>query len=276
MFKPSYLVFSGGSVGGIAYTGVIRALEELKLQPINGVSGCSIGSVFALLYSIGYNSKELGTLVSNINFTDLFSINYINFFDNFGCDSGDTIKTALDDLVYAKTNMRHLSFRDHWMMTGTELHVNSSCLEDNVPIYYSHKTSPDVSVTAAVRESISIPFLFRPIVKDNKHYVDGGLHDSLPACVFSPEQTLCFYLVNDSQVTQKNPFLKYCLNLFRVFYFNSEKNKVSHVTNAYKTVRIETGINGFNFKMTDKQKQETMERGFLSVMKFYDHFQTCP
>lgn len=83
-----YLVFQGGGGKGVAYSGVLKALEEKGLLPlipgkengIKGIAGTSAGAITALLVALGYNSKEI-----NDNFLTKPEI-FDGFFD--GPDSG--------------------------------------------------------------------------------------------------------------------------------------------------------------------------------------------
>ena len=66
------LVFSGGGVKGYSFIGCLKALEELNItQDIKAISSTSIGSLFSILFIIGYKSKELEQIFSNIDFNNL-------------------------------------------------------------------------------------------------------------------------------------------------------------------------------------------------------------
>jgi len=52
------LVLSGGGSKGAAHIGVIKALEEEKID-IDYISGTSSGSIIASLYAIGYSSSNM-------------------------------------------------------------------------------------------------------------------------------------------------------------------------------------------------------------------------
>ncbi|MHA1416768.1 MAG: patatin-like phospholipase family protein [Candidatus Heimdallarchaeaceae archaeon] len=87
--KVNYLIFEGGGGKGVTYIGALEALEELgilrfteknigekvvtHLAPncLKGVAGTSVGSLFALLVSLGYNSQEIRELLKS-NLTDEF------------------------------------------------------------------------------------------------------------------------------------------------------------------------------------------------------------
>ena len=52
------LALAGGGLKGLAYIGVIKALEELEIK-IDYLSGTSSGSMFASFYAMGYTSNEI-------------------------------------------------------------------------------------------------------------------------------------------------------------------------------------------------------------------------
>jgi hypothetical protein len=62
--------------------------------------------------------------------------------------------------------------------------VIASDIESGEMIVYSSRRHPDMEVAEAVRQSMSIPFVFEPR-GDNKEIVDGGLCSNFPVWVYS-------------------------------------------------------------------------------------------
>jgi len=60
------LVLSGGGAKGFAHIGVLKVLEEEGI-PIDLIVGTSMGSLVGGIYSLGYNTTELETLVKSLN-----------------------------------------------------------------------------------------------------------------------------------------------------------------------------------------------------------------
>ena len=58
------LVLSGGGAKGVAHIGVIKVLEEAGI-PIDYIAGTSMGAIIGGLYSIGWSTQELDSLVRN-------------------------------------------------------------------------------------------------------------------------------------------------------------------------------------------------------------------
>lgn len=66
------LVLSGGGARGFAHVGVLLALEEENVC-IRSVTGASMGSLIGGLYSCGYSPSYIDSLVSNADWSLLFS-----------------------------------------------------------------------------------------------------------------------------------------------------------------------------------------------------------
>jgi len=66
--KVKFLAFEGGGGKGIAFLGALAALEEVgvlgETNQIEGISGSSAGAITSYLVALGYNSKQLGQILS--------------------------------------------------------------------------------------------------------------------------------------------------------------------------------------------------------------------
>ena len=78
------LVLSGGGAKGLAHIGVIRYVESLGI-PVDLVVGTSMGGLIGGLYSLGYTTDQMDTLVRNIDwgwaFSDRLSRDYYSYSD---------------------------------------------------------------------------------------------------------------------------------------------------------------------------------------------------
>jgi NTE family protein len=86
-----YLSLEGGGGKGVAYLGAIRALERMKVLPIDiskpgqnqvkGISGASAGAITALLLAMGVDSGKIEGLLSKPKtFTDFFDLPAVGVF----------------------------------------------------------------------------------------------------------------------------------------------------------------------------------------------------
>lgn len=70
-----YLALEGGGGKGVTYLGAVRALERLRVLPIDisrpgqnqlkGISGASAGAISALMLAVGMNSNQVGQILSH-------------------------------------------------------------------------------------------------------------------------------------------------------------------------------------------------------------------
>lgn len=71
---PSHLVLSGGGAKGIAFPGMVQALEEgKKLQGVKVISGSSAGAISATLLASGMDAKAFGELSNSIDLPSLLN-----------------------------------------------------------------------------------------------------------------------------------------------------------------------------------------------------------
>lgn len=71
---PSHLVLSGGGAKGIAFPGMVQALEEgKKLQGVKVISGSSAGAISATLLASGLGAKAFGELSNSVDLPSLLN-----------------------------------------------------------------------------------------------------------------------------------------------------------------------------------------------------------
>lgn len=103
------LALSGGGVKGAAHIGVIKAFEESGI-PIVAISGTSMGSIVAALYSMGYTPDEMFALVQYFGKTILKADpkHWISNMKNsrrilgLGALSGESIEIAVQECAKLK------------------------------------------------------------------------------------------------------------------------------------------------------------------------------
>lgn len=66
------LVLSGGGAKGAAHIGVFKHLEELKI-PVDLVVGTSMGGLMGALYSLGYRSSQIDTMIRKLDWSVMLS-----------------------------------------------------------------------------------------------------------------------------------------------------------------------------------------------------------
>jgi predicted acylesterase/phospholipase RssA len=265
------VVFSSGAMGGFSFIGVVKALDEYGITSgVKGVSGCSAGSIIALLYSLGYSYDELLDIGMDFRYKNFHSIEILKFLDECGLETGKGIMSMIADLVELKIMVRDLTFKQHWNITGRDLWINASCVSTNDACYYSVRTSPNMSVLSAIRRSISVPFLFMaPRDSKGRQFTDGGYHDTIPSVMFSEEDTLCFVIKNDSDMgTIDNEFISFCVKL--VMGMHVSLCQYQRSGSKYRIVEIPTGIPSLCFDLSRIEKTRVVQQGYLCAKRYFE------
>ena len=194
------LVLSGGGAKGVAHIGLIEALEENNI-PIDYISGTSIGSVVGAMYAMGYSPKEMLNLILSKDFyywqTGKIEDNYYYYFRKpddtpefarFMIPLRDT--TDVLGSILPTNLINPIQMNQAFM--GLFAQANAACDEDfnklMVPflcvVSDVYNKRPIIfrsgNLGDAVRASMTFPFVFKPIVKNNVPLYDGGLYDNFP------------------------------------------------------------------------------------------------
>ncbi len=186
------LTLSGGGAKGIAHIGVLKVLEEYNIKP-EFITGTSMGSIIGALYSIGYSAEELEDIILSLDWNEIlfdelprvnvsmeekdsdskyvatFPIEKLKIKLPSGMVSGQNITQLLTKLTYGYHDID--DFRN--------LPIPFLCIATNI------ETGDDVVLDRgylpeAIRASMSIPSMFKPVTVDSLLLVDGGLVRNFP------------------------------------------------------------------------------------------------
>ena len=182
-----HLVVSGGSTKTLAAIGCIRYLEEMHLmKDIISFVGTSAGSILCLMCCLGYTSEEMIAILERemidenrgqLSFDELLDFNVL---DSYGLDSGENMQTFIEQIVKEKLNRTSITFLELAKVTGKNLVICVANLSKQRQEYMDVDSEPTMDVVKAIRMSISLPFIFTPIVHNGDYYVDGALYETLP------------------------------------------------------------------------------------------------
>ena len=190
------LALSGGATKGAAHIGAMKALQEAGLVP-SWISGTSAGSMVAALYACGYNIKEMENIALSLS-RDIYDTDYKGIIGGIlqwvvfkdtkwdGLMKGKKLESLMKKWTEGKW-MREsnipLAITAVDINTGrTVIFVSSKRkLDDDLYTIYRD----DVPIYQAVRASIAIPVIFKPINLHGMRLVDGGVTESVPTGVLN-------------------------------------------------------------------------------------------
>lgn len=187
------LVLSGGGAKGFAHIGVLKVFDEYGIRP-DYITGTSMGSIVAALYSLGYSAKQMEELVTEADWDDLLtdkiSLRDIPIFEKKDYPGyplkmffNNGIKPSLPSGMIQGQKIQALFSKLVWQS-------NKYPDFDSFPIPYRCVATDIISgqayvfkdgdLAVAMRSSMSIPTVFTPIDKDSMLLVDGGMVKNFP------------------------------------------------------------------------------------------------
>lgn len=189
------LVLSGGGARGFAHIGVLRALRDLRV-PIDVVAGTSMGSIIGGLYAAGYSADELDAVVRGTDWEGIFNNraprsdldwrrkedDYKNL-SNFEVgivDGGLTLPRGLAGTQQLEFFLRSLSAPGKSVRNLDQLPVPFAAVGTDLENGKRVLLQKDVSLSTAMRASMSVPGVFPPVEVGGRLLVDGGVVDNLP------------------------------------------------------------------------------------------------
>ncbi len=160
--KDVALVLSSGGPRGWAYIGAIEELESRGYN-ITSVAGTSIGSLIGGIYAAG-KLPEVKEWLFSLDAWKVFDLMDLSISKNH-LVKGDKVIDALMEIV-PNINIEDLNIP--YKAVAADLYTGEEVVFDKGPLF------------DAVRASISIPSLFRPVKYGYRTLVDGGVVNTMP------------------------------------------------------------------------------------------------
>jgi NTE family protein len=191
------LVLGGGGAKGAAEVGVLKVIEKAGI-PIDYVAGTSIGSIVGGLYAAGYTAAELDTMFCQQEWLSLLTdrrndldsepykvkdgVTYIFGFPvlgslqnddigGFGMMRGEKIEQMIDSMAHLKGKSEMSNLRIPFRCVAVDFRSAQEVVISKGKL------------SKAIRASMAIPGVFKPVNLDGKNLVDGGMMNNLPTDV---------------------------------------------------------------------------------------------
>lgn len=295
------ILSSGGGSRGITYIGVFKYIEELiKLRnesktpdnciliDIKVLSGVSVGTIFNLVYLLGYTSDEMKNVIFDKKLENLKDIKFLNFISKFGLDSGDKIIRWLHGLMSSKGFDPNITFSEMYIKTKIDYQVLATNLNKYSFTKFSNLDTPNVKITDAIRMSIGVPLVFTivkyntetQIVGNGDTHVDGGLIDSFPIHLFkdSLDTTLGLKLINNGEMdhhvveADTEELENYMYHVLACFMVQRDRRITTTGVYNDHTVYIDTKdlTQTINFSLSKIDKERLVEMGYAATKEFFN------
>jgi predicted acylesterase/phospholipase RssA len=265
--EKEILVVSGGSIKGFTSLGCITKLKELKI--INNLKvycGTSVGSTICLLLLIGYEPYQIYQILYEIDLDILIEYDNDIIDDScFGISTSNPLINIIALLLKKKNIDPDITFKKLYELIPKKIIITGVCLNDLSLNYFSYETTPDMSVLLAIRISISLPFVFKPVSYNNKIWVDGGCLNDYPIEIFDNEleKVIGIYTCNnyDTNILEFENKFTYIYQVIKCML----KGMSSYKLDVYKKYTINITVDCGNssiFAVSNEEKERMYKLGY--------------
>jgi len=194
--KPKVaVVLRGGGAKGVAHIPLLQTLDSLGIVP-DLIIGTSMGSVVGGFYAMGYSGDSIATITKTANWDELLG-GKLSLKDVSIEEKGEFNKYLIDlDWVSGKPKATSSLLNDQYLrefLSSYTYPVYNIHDFDSLSIPYRSMTTDIVngkevlleggSLAMAMRASMSIPSIFRPVPYKDVLLVDGGILNNFPTDV---------------------------------------------------------------------------------------------
>lgn len=186
------LVLSGGGAKGFAHIGVLNVLEDAGIK-IDYIGGTSMGAVIGGLYAMGYNAKQIDSIIDTTNFSNVINDFIPRSSKNFYEKRNDELYAlilpfnkfsigtpeALSKGMYNFNLLSRLTLPVRHVRDFNELPIPFLCVGTNIALGEQVVFNKGI-LAQAITGSSSLPSIFAPVIIDNNLIIDGGVINNYP------------------------------------------------------------------------------------------------
>ncbi len=198
------LVLSGGGAKGIAHVGVLIALEENNV-PIDYIAGTSMGGMVGGLYASGYSPSDMEYIALSKDFQNWVSGNFTSDYKYFYKKKNTnasivSLGLGIDSSFQARLRsnlVNDIPLNFALLQMTAQATLNSNANFDSLMIPYRCMIADVFSqeqiairsgnLSDALRATMTVPFVYRPIKVNGRYVFDGGIYNNFPVDVMHEE-----------------------------------------------------------------------------------------
>ena len=194
------LFIGGGGYSGVIFIGALEYIHQKKLLDLKNFYGCSIGSLIGCLYICGFTPKSILNKFLDLNLEEIVKYDFNNLpSENYIIDD-DLLDTLIGFLwEYHAFDVTLSQFSNIYKVN---VNIYTTNITKNLYTNFNNIDFPDVKLKDALRASMSIPFLFKPVNINGEMYIDGcckNLYGSPPDEVYIRGYSLILNSLNTNK-----------------------------------------------------------------------------
>lgn len=165
------LFIGGGGFSGVLFVGALEYIHENKLLDLKNFYGCSIGSLIGCLYISGCTPKNILTNLLGTNLSEIVKYSFDNFLSESYLIDDSLLETLIGFLwKYIKEDITIKEFSDKY---NVNINIYATNMTKNEYTNFNNTDYPDIKLKDVLKATMSIPFIFKPVIINNDKFVDG-------------------------------------------------------------------------------------------------------
>ena len=263
------LIMAGGGTRLSAHIGALAAFEKMGVEIVS-IAGASGGSIIGAYLAAGWSVEEMYRLVMETDFTHFKDFSLISLLFQNGVYSGKRFETWMD------RHLKEIKFKD----LRRELYITAIDLVGQEPVFFSREATPDLSVSKAVRYSMSFPGVWSAHRWNGKVLVDGNLIPWIPRLIDTMEshrkvdRTITLRMVTDATLVSASKRYLWPWEFFRILLATmgtAMENQRVPGWLWHDTILIQTGkIHALQLKLTRAEKEQLFQCGYEQVQLYFN------
>lgn len=181
-----HIVLSGGAYKGFYELGCLKYLNEknfYKIENIKSIHGTSIGGLIGSVLCLKMDWDDIITYFVKRPWHKIATISssmFIEAINTKGLLKTDILDKILIPLLNTCDIDKDITLVEFYNRTGIELYLYTIEVNAYECISLSYKTHPNLGLLKSIQMTCAVPYIFQPVVYDNKLYIDGGLLNNYP------------------------------------------------------------------------------------------------
>jgi predicted acylesterase/phospholipase RssA len=288
------LALEGGGVCGLAYR---PSLNYLNMNQFKVFAGSSAGSLMAGMLACRATSDQIDQALQ-VDFRKFkdnswFPVDLVDFFRKYGWYNGDYLLQWYRNWMARVTGNPDITFKEAHQRFDTTLIITKTDVlyPFSKLVAMDYQSHPNHSIAAAVRESVSIPYLFEAVPglaingELGHWFVDGGVLLNYPIRLMykylDPEECMGLYLTgaddqanHDSSIPSRpvKNHVEYLESIAETWRNLAMKQYIND-DDWNRTCCIQTKVNATNFDLSDSDRAQLLKEGTDAIQSFIAKFQ---
>ncbi len=279
--KKYNVIFTGGSVRGLSFIGVLKALEELEISPVT-YTGSSIGAIFMMFYALGLSSDDIKKEINTLDLRTLFTDVNFQIFNNLAFSRGkkylNWLRCKIEQYYYKqdykKGEIPPVCFKD----LDKDIFITAVELETSQVKVFSKYTTPKMEIAAALRASSSMPGLLIPYEYNGRHLIDGDIARGCPIWKSinylseNKNKILEFRITGgNTNKISKNPIKMINAIVNSAAFIIDDEACQEYKNDLREIIRVDVfDVQFTDFNLSSKKKEMIYKAGYESTMKYFN------